>query len=41
MGVPGAGRLRELEGGNAKRKMLPAEAPLDMHALKRLLGLKR
>ena len=36
-----ARRLRELEGENAKLKKLLAEAHLDMHALKRVLGVKR
>ena len=41
MGVPDAKRLRELEGENAKLKKLLAEAHLDMHALKSVLGVKR
>ena len=36
-----ARRLRELEGENAKLKKLLAEAHLDMHALKSVLGVKR
>ena len=39
--VPDARRLRELEGENAKLKKLLAEAHLDMHALKSVLGAKR
>ena len=39
--VPDARRLRELEGENAKLKKLLAEAHLDMHALKSVLGVKR
>ena len=38
---PDARRLRELEGENAKLKKLLAEAHLDMHALKSVLGVKR
>jgi putative transposase len=41
MDVPDARRLRELEGENAKLKKLLAEAHLDMHALKSVLGVKR
>ena len=41
MEVPDAKKLRELEGENAKLKKLLAEAHLDMHALKRVLGVKR
>jgi putative transposase len=40
MEVPDAKRLRELEGENAKLKKLLAEAHLDMHALKSVLGVK-
>ena len=36
-----AKRLRELESENAKLKSLLAEAHLDMHALKSVLGVKR
>ncbi len=36
-----AERLRELESENAKLKRLLAEAHLDMHALKSVLGVKR
>jgi putative transposase len=36
-----AKRLRELEAENAKLKKLLAEAHLDMHALKSVLGVKR
>ena len=36
-----ARRLRELESENAKLKHLLAEAHLDMHALKSVLGVKR
>ena len=36
-----ARRLRELEAENAKLKHLLAEAHLDMHALKSVLGVKR
>ena len=36
-----AQRLRELETENAKLKRLLAEAHLDMHALKSVLGVKR
>ncbi len=35
-----ARRLRELESENAKLKHLLAEAHLDMHALKSVLGVK-
>lgn len=35
-----ARRLRELEAENAKLKSLLAEAHLDMHALKSVLGVK-
>ena len=41
MEAPEAQRLRELEAENAKLKKLLAEAHLDMHALKSVLGLKR
>ncbi|CAG0992623.1 hypothetical protein BURK2_02477 [Burkholderiales bacterium] len=41
MEVPDAKRLRELEAENAKLKKLLAEAHLDMHALKSVLGVKR
>jgi len=34
-------RLRELEAENGKLKKLLAEAHLDMHALKSVLGVKR
>nr|WP_157359552.1 IS3 family transposase [Caldimonas brevitalea] len=40
MDVPDAQRLRELEAENAKLKKLLAEAHLDMHALKSVLGVK-
>jgi putative transposase len=36
-----AKRLRELEDENTKLKKLLAEAHLDMHALKSVLGVKR
>ena len=36
-----AQRLRELESENGKLKRLLAEAHLDMHALKSVLGVKR
>ena len=36
-----ATRLRALESENAKLKKLLAEAHLDMHALKSVLGVKR
>ena len=41
MDVPDARQLCELEGENAKLEKLLAEAHLDMHALKSVLGLKR
>ena len=41
MEVSDARRLRELEAENAKLKSLLAEAHLDMHALKSVLGVKR
>ena len=41
MDVLDARRLRELEGENAKLKKLLAEAHLDMHDLKSVLGVKR
>ena len=41
MDVVDAKRLRELESENAKLKRLLAEAHLDMHALKSVLGVKR
>jgi putative transposase len=41
MQVSEAQRLRELESENAKLKKLLAEAHLDMHALKSVLGVKR
>ena len=41
MQVSEAQRLRELESENAKLKRLLAEAHLDMHALKSVLGVKR
>jgi putative transposase len=41
MDVADAKRLRELESENAKLKRLLAEAHLDMHALKSVLGVKR
>jgi len=41
MEVADAKRLRELESENSKLKRLLAEAHLDMHALKSVLGLKR
>jgi putative transposase len=41
MEVPDAKRLRELEAENAKLKKLLAEAHLDIHALKSVLGVKR
>jgi len=41
MDVSEARRLRELEAENAKLKRLLAEAHLDMHALKSVLGVKR
>ena len=36
-----AKRLRELESENAKLKSLLADAHLDMHALKSVMGVKR
>ena len=39
--VSEATRLRELEAENSKLKRLLAEAHLDMHALKSVLGVKR
>ena len=41
MDVSETRRLRELEGENAKLKKLLAEAHLDIHALKSVLGVKR
>ena len=41
MDVSEARRLRELEAENAKLKHLLAEAHLDLHALKSVLGVKR
>ena len=41
LAVAEARRLRELESENAKLKRLLAEAHLDMHALKSVLGVKR
>ena len=41
MEVANAKRLRELEQENGKLKRLLAEAHLDMHALKSVLGVKR
>ena len=41
MEVADAKRLCELESENAKLKRLLAEAHLDMHALKSVLGVKR
>jgi putative transposase len=41
MDVSEAKRLRDLEGENAKLKKLLAEAHLDIHALKSVLGVKR
>ena len=41
MQVSEARRLRELEAENAKLKKLLAEAHLDLHALKSVLGVKR
>jgi len=41
MDVSDAKRLRELEQENGKLKRLLAEAHLDMHALKSVLGVKR
>ncbi|TAG71087.1 MAG: transposase [Burkholderiales bacterium] len=40
MSVPEARRLKDLEGENAKLKRLLAEAHLDIHALKTVLGGK-
>ena len=40
-GFSEATRLRELEAENGKLKRLLAEAHLDMHALKSVLGVKR
>ena len=41
MDVSDAKRLKELEGENSKLKRLLAEAHLDIHALKDVLGSKR
>jgi len=41
MDVSDAKRLKELEGENAKLKKLPAEAHLDIHALKSVFRVKR
>ncbi len=41
MEVSEARRLRELEAENAKLKQLLADAHLDLHALKSVLGVKR
>ena len=41
MDVSDAKRLKELEGENGKLKRLLAEAHLDIHALKGVLGSKR
>ena len=41
MDISEAKRLRDLEGENAKLKKLLAEAHLDIHALKSVLGIKR
>ena len=41
MDASDAKRLRELEAENNKLKKLLAEAHLDMHALKSVLGVKR
>lgn len=41
MQVSDAKRLRELEGENSRLKKMLAEAYLDMHALKEVLGVKR
>ena len=41
MTVPHLSQLRELQEENAKLKRLLAEAHLDMHALKSVLGVKR
>jgi putative transposase len=40
MNVSEARRLKELEGENGKLKRLLAEAHLDIHALKTVLGTK-
>jgi len=40
MSVPEFRRLKDLEGENAKLKRLLAEAHLDIHALKTVLGGK-
>jgi putative transposase len=39
--VPDARRLRELEQENSRLKKLLAEAHLDMHVLRSVLGVKR
>ena len=41
MDVSDAKRLKELEGENAKLKRLLADAHLDIHALKTVVGVKR
>ncbi len=41
MEASNARRLRELEEENSRLKKLLAEAHLDMHALKSVLGVKR
>lgn len=41
MEASGARRLLELEAKNSKLKHLLADAHLDMHALKRVLGVRR
>jgi putative transposase len=41
MDVPDARRLRELEQENSRLKKLLAEAHLDMHVLRSVLGVKR
>lgn len=41
MDISDARRLRELEAENTKLKKLRAESLLDMHALKRIPGVKR
>lgn len=41
MDAPDSRRLRELEGENAKLEKPLAEAQLDMHALKSVMGVKR
>ena len=41
MDAPDARRLRESEAESAKLKSLMAEAHLDMHVLKGVLGVKR